>query len=360
MHYIILVLFFALLAGKRKAGNVAFVFYMVTLILFAFFTREGSTDYSGYVEYYKCSISLGCDSTGFEKSFSYVSQISNFVTVAWGLELTFLFYIVAGLSLKVYLIKNQSQAFGAAMLAFVCQAYFVHDLTQIRASLAIAILWYAYFFWTQQKIVRACLFIVLASIFHVSALMGFFIVFIKRISTRFLLILIIPAALTGQFLANGGITSIPGLSIERLDIYISALGSIGLVSSQFNVYVVAITVVAFLGYKNGLEEWTDFELLGINSMLFGVILYLSFYFVPIVPVRLLELFSCLYPFVVAATYNSSRSKMVKVSLVLLFIGLFVNTAIRNNTRFDLVFPWQAIHIEYMTDLQQEQFIRMSK
>lgn len=359
MHYISLILFIALTARIRKASLAIANFYLILLIIFAMLTMDGSWDYYGYVEYYECSISVNCNNIGFERSFVYISKAANFISANWGLELTLMTYIAASLYIKIKLIKNHAKAFGVVILSFACHAYFIHDLTQLRASLAIAITWIAYYNWSQENKIKSVILIIFAGFIHVSAAIGLITLLSNKVSEKTLLILTIPAIFIGQYMHGGGLSILPTQTFARLDIYLSAIGSEVFTTPQFNFYAIVMSLICCIAIKNGLKTWTKFERLGIKSILLGLIVYFSMYFLPTIPVRLLEFFTSLYPFVVGATYISSRSKIEKIGIILTFLALFSNTAIKNNTRMDLIFPWQSINYDYMTDLQLEQFIRFS-
>lgn len=354
MHYIALVLFFAFHVVRRKVGLTEYSFYLLLLISFAFLVREGSWDYFGYIEYYDCSIDTSCVPVGFEESFLYISKVANAITDAWGFELTFGFYVISAIWIKMALLKRHAVNFHVALFALVCYGYFAHDLTQIRVSLAIAISWMAYSYWMEKKILLAFLCIAGATFFHVSAILGLVVIAISVVPAGILLYLILLAIPAGRFLASGGVL-LPTVSYDRLSVYLNALGSVGLSTPQFSIYVIFISVILCIAYAGGTAEWSRLERCGLNSMAFGAAIYYFIYYVPAVPVRLLEFFSSLYPFVVAATYRTYKSRIVKSFLILLVILLFANTVIKNNTRMDFIVPWQDINTDYMTEIQLKQY-----
>ena len=356
MHYLALVLFFMVQVARPKVGKIAFLCYLILLIVFAFLTREGSWDYYGYLDYYECSISPSCDSVGFEPSYGYISQLAGSIAEEWGFELTYLFYIAVSIWIKISLMSRYSKMFGFAVFSFICYGYFVHDLTQIRASLSIAVLWMAYFYWIEKKFLLAVLALMGAVFFHISAVLGVVIVVARFFSTKILLILSIAALLLGNHAANV-VNKLPDLGFNRLQVYVDALGSEALSVPQLNFYAVTIFVIVCIAIKNGVAESSGVDGYAINAMLLGVLIYLCAYFIPVIPIRILEILSSLYPFVAASAYEKSKSKTEKIFLVILFFGLFVNTAIKNNTRIDFILPWHNISINNMTEIQYDQFIR---
>lgn len=355
MHYIALVLFFVFQVERRKVGLAEYSFYLLLLISFAFLVREGSWDYFGYIEYYDCSIDASCVPVGFEKSFLYISKVANAITNTLGFALTFGCYVISAIWIKMALLKRHAVNFHVALFALVCYGYFIHDLTQIRVSLAIAISWLAYIYWMEKKILLAILCIAGATFFHVSAVLGLVVIAVSGMPTKILLLLTVLAIPIGKYIAAGDVLfTVP---YERLSVYLNALGSDAILAPQFNIYVILILVVVCIAYFGGTAEWSQLERCGLNSMAFGVAIYFSIYYIPAVPIRLLDFFSSLYPFVVAATYRTYKSNLIKFILLLSMILLFVNTAIRNNTRMDLIFTWQAINTDYMSDIQYEQYLR---
>ena len=200
------------------------------------------------------------------------------------------------------------------------------------------------------------LFFASAIFFHISAVLGVVVIISRLFSTKLLLILSVAAVLLGSYAARA-VHNLPVVGFDRLQVYVNALGSEALTAPQFNFYVVTIFIVACIAVKNGVAESSGIERYGLNAMLLGVIIYLCSYFIPIIPLRFLEIFSSLYPFVSAEAYRKSRSTTEKLFLIVLFLGLFLNTAVKNNMRMDLVFPWQLINLNTMTEVQLDQFYR---
>lgn len=354
MHYLVLVVFLATQSAKKEMRNACLIMYSLLLIVFAFMTREGSWDYFGYIEYYRCSISTDCNTSGFEKSFGYISNLAAAISASWGFELTYFFYISVAILLKVFLIKRYSKAVGISIFALICYGYFVHDLTQIRASLSIALLWIACFLFTNKKYSGAALLLIFATFFHTSALLGILIFASTFFSTGLLLWLSFIAVLTGSF-AGVQLTQLPDFGIDRLLTYTTAVGSEALTASPFNFYAISMLLLAYIAYTTGRGKLSGIEKLSVNGMLLGISLYFVTSYIPVVPLRVLEILSCLYPFVAGATYKNTSSKMAKLFMVTLFLGLFVNTSVKNNTRSDFILPWHSINTEYMTEIQLNQY-----
>jgi hypothetical protein len=343
-----------MLSQIKRASPYTSIFIIVALTSFAFYTRRGSWDYYGYLDHYNCAIYSLCSNTDFEKSFKYLSFIFHEINKQNGFELVFIFYALSSIALKIKIIEKKSAFFGVALFSFLCQGYYTHDLTQIRASLAIALCWYAYLKYLNNQKIYSLLVILIATFIHNSALLSLICLALRKLKPKTLYIFIIPSALIGLIIENN-LINIPLTGLERLDIYFSAMGSKALIASQFNAYLLTLLFFAILAIKTGFDKFNSFELIGLNSMVFGICLYLVFYNIPIVTLRVFEFLSALYPFIVARIYLVSNSKFLRLFIIVACAALFLNSSVRNNTRMDMVFPWQKINFDYMSEIQRIQF-----
>lgn len=331
----------------------------IAISLFAIFTQPGSWDYFGYIEYFKCSIAATCTDGGFENSFRYISRAANFVLDESGFYAVILFYIALSIAIKISVFKEHSRWVGVSIFVYCCHSLFLHEMTQIRAAISIAFCWLAYSVYCKGSLIKTFIYISIGLFFHTSALLAAVTIAASKLNVKILSLLCLIAIPFGIALKNGALPAVPNLPIDRLNTYVEAFGSEALIASQFNVYVLAQIMTLFVLLNKNYTP-TKFELLAIKSTLVGLTFYFSMFAIPIIPLRVLEFMASLHPILAATAFAISKNKLARVFIILLFSGLWLNLAVRNNTRLDLIFDWQHIPLEYMTDIQLDQFYSFIK
>lgn len=339
----------------RRPNSAVYYFLLLIFVFFAFITREGSWDYFGYKEYFLCSISMEDECGGFEKSFSVISILVNEVVSDFAYEVTYMFYVVLSLFIKFKLFRKHSTWFGVSLFSYACYGFFLGEMTQIRASLAIAIAWYALSKYSSGKNFLYCAMLGLASLFHISALLFIVVPILKRIKTSVLVWCVFISIVFGYIIFSINFSTLPKFNIERIDVYLSAMGSKTLVASRFNLYVVLLAAAVFILLRQKEFKSDIFNSLCIKLALFGICIYFAFYKVPVIPLRVLEFYSSLYPFIFALALSQIKGGFNRAVIFLIPVVLFFNLAVRNNARLDMVFDWQNINYDYMTEIQREQY-----
>ncbi|PCC98438.1 EpsG family protein [Halopseudomonas pelagia] len=359
MQYIVFILIASLLSFVRRSKlDIVFV-VAIAFILFSFFTKEGSWDYYGYQKYFLCAIESNCAEGSFEKSFSLVSLAAGKLLGDYAFEAVILLYVTLSIIIKFKLFYKHSAWVGVSIFSYACYGFFLGEMTQLRASMAIAICWWSLSEYSSGKRVHAALLLALATFFHVSSVLALVIPLLKLIKIKTLVVVVCFSAVLGYLVAAS--TSIPLMrfGFERIDVYLAAMGSESLTAKQLNLYAIVMLLTALFAMRQKDSEIVGFDRLCIKAVLFGVSFYLLFFFVPIIPLRVLEFYTSVYPFIVAAIFKSNRSLVVRCGFVFIYILLFANLAIKNNTRMDLVYDWQSIPYDNMSQDQLEQFNRYS-
>lgn len=355
MQYLIFVGLSSLLLLFPRAGKQRYLFLCFLLISFAITNQGGSWDYYGYRSYYDCSISNYCDSS-FEWSYKLLSRLFHSVWSEYGLYMTMLFYIALSLLIKLKIIFKHSRSIGAALFSYICYAYFCHELTQLRAALSIAFCWIAYDRFVSKKWFSVAIYLSIGVFFHTSAVLAVIGMISYWIKRKHLLICAYISIPIGAAIGVYSYEILSVLPFERMDLYLKAMGSSVFNAPQLALYpmVILFTVTAYILFVPNVDK--KWSLLSSNSCLAGVIIYFIFFSVPVIPLRVLEFLSTLYPFLFSSFfYNARVSLKIKYCIFVVYITLFLNLAVKNNTRMDMVFEWHKLDIRYMTDSQREQY-----
>lgn len=184
-------------ASPRQKRHKHVWLYVLILSLVAAFRPETMHDYENYHDFFVYQ-----SSERMEVGFTYYVEFFKSIISSP----IFLFWIVAILSigLKISAINALSPFFWGSMLVFVSRFFVLHDMIQIRAAVASGLILWSTKYLYNRDIKRFAVIVVLATLFHTSALaiIPFWFLNPKHINTK-LYLLLIPLA---YILALGGVT----------------------------------------------------------------------------------------------------------------------------------------------------------
>jgi hypothetical protein len=359
MKYILLICLSTPLFYLRNSKRGERIILAILLIAFAMLAAEGSWDYAGYLEYYDCSVSTSCDNFSFEESYKYISRLSNAVFNENGFFATLFLYCSISIFIKLRFLSKYSVWFGASVFAFICYGFFIHEMTQIRASLAIALFWLALERLVSKDNLKFWVYIVAASLIHTSAIIGSAAYLYSRLPSKFLFFCIPFALIIGKVFYFFEIPSYFECdSCGRMGIYMDAFGQSLSGPNQLPFYLIFILLMSLLFFYL-VDQRSLMEEVALKSAIFGVTIYLAIYSIPVISVRILEFFSSLYPLIVASIFNTSKNIRDRVLIGLCCVALFANLALRNNTRVDLIMSHHVFSEDLMTDTQFKHFLKKS-
>lgn len=309
---------------------------------------DTSWDYQGYLRYFECARLGNCygDDFGVEGSFITAAKIFGILFGSAGGPILVTAYTSLSVFLKLNLMRRECKAFGVALFGYLCLGWFLHEMTQVRVGLAIAFLWLAVQAQSKNANWRAMAYLGLAIIIHYSAVLAIIYVVFRNtaVNMKMWLIWLIVTAIVGMVLSHFAVQLIGQASYfidPRLAIYASALGSPILTTSQLNVHSLITIALVTLFISQGLHKWTAFEVAAFKFVIIGTFFYMLLFWIPVVGLRLFELFTSFLPIIGAACYKNQRSKLARIMVLIMFLSLFLNTVIRNGLMLDLVRPGQA-------------------
>lgn len=149
-----------------------FVAIMVIMILTVVFRNSTIADYDNY--YNSVVFMLGGDR--FEPTYHIIRYISNLTFFPW--EFFCLAYASVSVVLRMKYIRNESSLIWGSMLVYISNIFITQDMIAIRASAASAILLYSLKYNMEDNKKYMLLTISLAAMFHYSALLFLFLLFI--------------------------------------------------------------------------------------------------------------------------------------------------------------------------------------
>lgn len=351
MHYILANTLLMLLLPMKKARPGLVIAVSIMMCIFTIVYMNGSADYKGYLTYFSCSQNRFCLNSGelnFELSYVVISNLFFALFYKSGGAWVIAFYSSIALVIKLFMIRENAKHFGIALMCYATYAWYVHEMTQIRIGLAIALYWLAVLYYTKKHNLLSVLFFTSAVFFHMSVMIGaiFFVFpYVKVSSRRFFYFCLATSAVGLLVSGSPAFLSLIfsfGFVDSRIAVYSEAIGNIVSSTNYLTVYFVA-SVIGLFAYAQTVsdEDASEFEIYGFRLGCFGMLYYSFFYWIPTVGLRGLEFFLCFAPFFIAATYRLSKGYFFKWVIVGCAVLVFYNLLVRNGTRVDFVLPGQA-------------------
>lgn len=146
------------------------VLWIITTVTMIYLIPVGSRDFGNYLrDYYE---------TGSGPIGSYISQDPLYAFLVWISNLVFssaqvFYFSLASLALwlKMFAFRRLCSAYTLPLALYMCSYFFVHEFTQIRAALAIAIFLIGLTV-LQNSLIKFLILTALASLIHIQALLG--------------------------------------------------------------------------------------------------------------------------------------------------------------------------------------------
>lgn len=277
---------------KRTPASYVYCFYCTLLILFTAFRPIGiDQDSVGYKSYYNSGnlIWLLAEPT--------FGVISHCVQSTWdNFRMVLIIYAILGISIKFWALKRISLNVWSTILVYFSTYYLLHDFTQIRAGVASALFLCGIYFLSKYKRKEYIILVLLAILFHYSAviLLPIAFIYVKRLkrTTILLLSLSIPVAL---LVANFRFQSFGAIPLEALqrksEIYQYQAENATIRLNYFNlVYVVKYLIFyLMLFYHKMLSRKSSLFPLLIIVYSLSLFIYISLSWNTILAMRLSEM-----------------------------------------------------------------------
>ena len=259
----------------------------------------------------------------FELGFALIAFIC--VKLGFGLKAFFFVCAVASILPKVLAISRYSLSPLLTLTWYVSGYYVLFEMNAIRAGIAYAVLIMGIRHILSGNLMRLIPFVVIGSLFHVSAIAGLLLILIRRIR--------IDARFIALMLAGSVI-----LSFVPIVVMFDPLGEIntkvheylvllqqGLAYSTINVFnIITLEHVAVLSallllYAKSYSRWSNIEQLGLWSMGLSLSIYFSFASFPVFFGRLSQFIGMFQIFVTPALLRGFKPKFMPVMVFILLV-----------------------------------------
>lgn len=328
------ILFFAIFEDyiEDKYKWLAFILIAICLIMYAGLRPIGfDRDSQNYAAAFLHPESLMSDYS-YEPLFllicTYFSTFSSEATVL------LMFFAILGVSLKAYSIKRLTPLFFLPLLIYFSNFFILHETTQIRAGVASGLFLLAIKPLADGARIRAALIILVASLFHYSALSLFPLLFLNNNdisrNRKIIYSCLIPLCFVLYTLDLDLLTTVPiPFVTDKVESYkmASEFGNVNKESilNPFPLMKMAVFLY-FLYFSNTIKEYVPSINLIIKILGCSLLVYFAFSSVKIISTRLSELYGIVEIVAYPCIVFTIRPKAVGVLLVILmaFIELYFN------------------------------------
>lgn len=330
-------LLFSLIAflpiGNKKFVEIILYCFGFILVLIAGFRGEGvDKDYINYLDYFKDS-----DFHSVEPSFVIISRIIKLFTT--NPTLLFVCFAAFGVSLKIKAIKQLSDVWLLCLVIYTSYFFILHEMTQIRAGVASAMLLLCIKPIYDRDWKRFLLFVFIAVLFHYSALIILPFWFLSRKPRKAWLLLSIPIAY-GIYFAHVNLIAllpIPGIK-EKIEVY-QELQDLG--NDQWNkinvfnlLFLAKIAIFYFVLWKYDLiSTYNKYTAILLKISCVSLASFLIFATMPIMAFRINELCGIVDIILIPSLFYAfkprwfAKAVVIVIGLSLMSIILFYNKLI---------------------------------
>ena len=270
-----------------------------------------------------------------EPFFWLINELNKFLFNGYN-QTFFLIFAIIGVSIKLYIIRKYSLHPILSVLTYISIFYILQEMTQIRAGVAIGIVFWAMHDLISKNNTGFLLKIIMATLFHYSAIVMIFIYFLSYTSIYRKFYIFLP--LLGIFLSQ--ISFIPELLVHlvsilpdflsiKIQIYLSLMEQDKLKEvNPFNIGNFFLLCIYYLNLYIFTREQRGekYYILCIKLLGFGFFILFTFSFLEVFAYRISNYLFFSLVFLIPITGEYFRQK----KLLLLLIGLFLIYTLTKN------------------------------
>ncbi|SMC38412.1 EpsG family protein [Cellulophaga tyrosinoxydans] len=309
--------------SRKEKPKLTLILIMGFLIVIAGFRGNIDNDYLTYVKNYTL-ITTG-KPVLFEPFFIVVSLIIKFtINNVIGV---FVLFAIFGVGLKYLAIKKLSDFWLCSILVYYSYFYFLHDMTQIRTSIASAILLLAIPYIRSQNIKMFLLLVFLGAMSHYSliAILPMYFISTKKVENIFYFL--IPVAYL-LFYLNINISSLIGLVNSfyegggtRFEFYaiLAKNNSIEVLSVLQLIHIILCYI--FLWKWKFLSKKNAYFIILLKFYIIGTSLYVAFADIPALGIRFSELFHIVEIILIPMLIYLTKKK-IDAKFLIIILSLF--------------------------------------
>ena len=341
---LISVLLFSFIEKYAKQLQLPFYIFMgIILVLVAGFREIGidpdSPNYAALYQYPNTSNLVG----QVEYSFILITTLLN--NISDSPNALFFVYAIMGVSLKMIAFKKHSNQYFLSLAIYLCYFYELHELTQIRAGVASGFFLISILYTAEGKRKKAALLICLATLFHISAIALLPTLFLSNKplnkKVQLLLYLSIPLGYVIYFTGSSILFNLDlPLIGSKLSFYQKTTEKgIGIVEMELLNPVYLLNVLIFyilLIFQKTISQKNKHAPVLLKVYSIGLFLYTSLGFLPVLSLRLSELYYIVHIYMIGSMYYIIKPRWASLLLITMICIMLFTFGLPHMVLSDLV------------------------
>ena len=335
------------------------IIFGIVLTLLSMFRFGSGTDYFGYLMYYSSSPDTMWDSIQYQSHMDIGYRVLMGLIKSFNLNFDFFIMFISLVIMFMYLkvIRENSEFKLLSLLIFYAIYYSIYVNSALRQGIAMAIFFVAFYkYFKEEKTFKYLALIILASLFHSSALIMTLMPIVRYIHKRMfnnkMLNIMLLAFSLFLCLSKLGNIVIPLGSLFGMDSTI--------ISTSFNPMAIALRIISitfiFILYKSNKKgNISEFDKLQIYTYFLGSILFISVANVELLS-RMLKYFTLLEVILIPNLIKGIRFKSTKVAcftFVIMLMGTIFIKDINSFIEQGNYYEGGATNYKYVTIFNKE-------
>ena len=358
--YIIIIAVFLIfcLAGEELKKNKQWLLLVMVLFLIAFAGFRGnnvSKDHSIFQAFYDKALpfqallsnpGLFFKAAKVEPSFLILASFIKTYLPGLGFTLLMVFFALFSVALKAKAIVKYSEFIFFSLFIYLCNTFMLHEIIQVRAGLAAAVVMMAFEPLVERKLGKFLLIIFLATFIHYSALifLPFYFLNTKKINpVVYIAIIVIPFLLsTFHFDPISLLLKYDlGVYTEKITIYIKEQLRLKHAINKFNLTILfqLILSVFLLFYRTDILEKNKYSVLFLKINMISIGVFYLFFSLPVFAFRLWEMLNIVQIFLIPTLIYYIKPRWIpELIIVLVGIAFYYNLVLQGHIReYSLIF-----------------------
>lgn len=260
--------------------------------------------------------------------------INEFNKILFGVseQTFFLIFAMIGVGIKLYVIKKYSLTPILSLLTYIAMFFVLHEMTQIRAGVAIGLVFLAFHDLVMNRSLSFVIKILIASLFHYSAIIMllFYPLSANKINSLFYIML----PLVGLFLSDSNVISgimyqsvsiLPDILSTKIHIYLSMMeqGEIAQVNpvnaGNFFLLCIYYLNIYIATKKQNYEAEEGYYLLCIKLLGFGFFILFAFSFLEVFAYRMANYLFFGLVFILPVVVKYFRQRILFIAIIVIYL-----------------------------------------
>lgn len=348
--YIIIIAVFLILClvGEELKKNKQWLLLAMVLFLIAFAgfrSNDVSIDHSIFQAFYDKALpfktlfsnpGIFFKAAKVEPSFLIVASFIKTYLPTLGFTLLMVLFALFSVALKAKAIVKYSEFIFFSLFIYLCNTFMLHEIIQIRAGLAAAVVMLAFEPLVERKAGKFLLILLLATLIHYSALifLPFYFLNTKKINPIvYLAVIIIPFLLsTLKFDPISLLLKYDlGVYSEKLNIYITEQLRLKHSINKINLTIIfqLLLSVFLLFYRTDILEKNKYSLLFLKINMISIGVFYLFFSLPVFAFRLWEMLSIVQIFLIPTLIYYIKPRWIpELIIVLVGIAFYYNLVLQ--------------------------------